>query len=486
LQYAADPASAPLSSIGGNIMTNAGGPHCLKYGVTFHQVKQIDCVLIGGDALRLDAADAGPDLLGVVIGSEGTLAVVVEATVRLRPLPPATRTLLATFADADRAAEAVFAILATGVTPAALEYADAAAIRMFDHYAPSGYPSDAGALLLIDLDGNAEAVAADLAVVEAELRRMAREVRRADDDAARAALWRGRLHAAQAIVATGLQHCLGDATVPPSRIPALQRAIATIAARHRLEIPTLGHAGDGNLHPVILFDGNDPRQIAAAARAEEELIGAALELGGTITGEHGVGSDKRHSMARHFRPAELAAMRAVKAAFDPLGLLNPGIVLPEAASEEPNLPQFAAAVREAVAARRGAWGERASIATTPASAEPATIAIDRDNRIVTASAATSLRALHAALATHGLRSPLPDGPESVGEMLSSDAAAREVARDALLGVRATLPDGPLVRFGGGLLKDVAGYDLKRLYAGGGTHFGILQEATFQAYAPRGQ
>ncbi|HEU0116796.1 MAG TPA: FAD-linked oxidase C-terminal domain-containing protein, partial [Thermomicrobiales bacterium] len=295
LLYAADPASAPFSSLGGNLMTNAGGPHCLKYGVTYHQVSELVCVLIGGETMRLGAADAGPDLLGVVIGSEGTLAVVVEATLRLRPLPAATRTLLATFADAAAAAAAVFALLATGIVPAALEYADATAIRMFDHYAPSGYPADA-ALLLIDLDGDADAVATDLETAEAVLQPAARDIWRADDAATRATLWRGRLHAAQAIMATGQQHHLGDATVPPSRIPDLQRAIEAISARHGLAIPTLGHAGDGNLHPIILFDGDDPRQRSAAALAEEELVDAALALGGTISGEHGIGSDKRSSM----------------------------------------------------------------------------------------------------------------------------------------------------------------------------------------------
>ena len=162
LCYSPDPASTPISSIGGNIATNAGGPHCLKYGVTFHHVIGVSCVLMGGESLRLRADDVGPDLLGVVIGSEGTLALVTEATLALHPLPAVTRTLLAVFTDAAAAAAAVSAILATGIVPAALEYADTAAIAMFDHYAPSGYPADAGALLLIDLDGTAEQVAAEL------------------------------------------------------------------------------------------------------------------------------------------------------------------------------------------------------------------------------------------------------------------------------------------------------------------------------------
>jgi glycolate oxidase len=486
LWYSPDPASRSISSIGGNIATNAGGPHCLKYGVTFHHVSALECVLMGGDTLRLRADDAGPDLLGVVIGSEGTLTIVTEATLRLRHLPEETRTLLAVFEDAAAAAEAVFTILATGVVPAALEYADAAAIAMFDHYAPSGYPADAGALLLVDLDGTAEEVASDLSVVEAVLQQVTRDVRRADDASTRAELWRGRLHAAHAIVATGQHYAACDTTVSPSRIPALQQAITTIAQHHQLVIPTLGHAGDGNLHPIILFDGNDPAQRMAAEQVHQELTVAALELGGTITGEHGVGSEKRHSMAQRFSPAEIAAMRAVKAAFDPTGLLNPGIVLPPSSSTEPPVPPFAAAVQTAVDARRHdqIWAT-ATQPMTPSVGETA-IAVDADNRTVTVSAATPLAALHDTLDQHDLYSPLPRGAGTVGALVGGGDTARGAVRGTLLGLRAQLPDGPGVHFGGSLLKDVAGYDLKRLYTGGAMMFGTLQEVTLQVRVQRGR
>jgi glycolate oxidase len=486
LCYSPDPASSPISSIGGNIATNAGGPHCLKYGVTFHHVTALECVLTGGDTLRLRADDAGPDLLGVVIGSEGTLAIVTEATLRLRPLPEETRTLLAVFADAAAAAQAVFTILAMGVVPAALEYSDAVAIAMFDHFAPSGYPADAGALLLIDLDGTAEEVASDLPVVEAVLQQASRDVRRADDASTRAELWRGRLHAAHAIVATGQQSVTCDTTVPPSRIPALQQAITAIAARHHVTIPTFGHAGDGNLHPVILFDGDDPAQRAAAAQVHEDLTAAALDLGGTITGEHGVGSEKRHSMAQRFRPAEIAAMRAVKAAFDPPGLLNPGIVLPPPSPAEPTVPQFAAAVRAAVDAPRHEQIWTTSTQPMARSGGETAIVVDADNRTVTVGAATPLAVLHDTLEGHDLCSPLPRGADTVGALVGGRASARAAVRETLLGVRAQLPDGPEVHFGGSLLKDVAGYDLKRLYTGSAMMFGTLQEVTLQVRVQRGR
>lgn len=484
LCYSPDPASSPISSLGGNIATNAGGPRCLKYGVTFHHVSALECVLMGGDTLRLRADDAGPDLLGVVIGSEGTLGIATEATLRLRPLPEETRTLLAVFGDASAAAQAVFTILATGVVPAALEYADAAAIAMFDHYAPTGYPAGAGALLLVDLDGTAEEVASDLSVVEAVLQQASRDVRRADDASTRAELWRGRLHAAHAIVATGQQSLTCDTTVPPSRIPALHQAITTIAQHHHLAIPTLGHAGDGNLHPVILFDGDDPAQREAAEQVHEELTVAALELGGTITGEHGVGSEKRHSMAQRFSPAEIAAMRAVKAAFDPAGLLNPGIVLPPPNPAEPTVPQFAAAVRGVVDARRHEQNWTTATRPMAPSVGKTGITVDADNRTVTTGAATPLAVLHDTLERHDLYSPLPQGADTVGALVDGGALARAAVRETLLGLRAQLPDGPDVHFGGSLLKDVAGYDLKRLYTGGTTMFGTLQDVTLQVRVRR--
>jgi glycolate oxidase len=288
-------------------------------------------------------------------------------------------------------------------------------------------------------------------------------------------------------VATGKQHFLCDTTVPPTRIPVLQGVIAAIGERHQLTIPVLGHAGDGNLHPIILFDGDDPGQSAAAVRAHEELTTATLVLGGTITGEHGIGSEKRHTMAQRFGPAEIAAMRTVKAAFDPLQLLNPGILLPALAPDEPGLPQFAVAMEEVLTARRTGRPWAASMVKTWSSAEESTpMAVDAENRTVTVAAATPLSVLHEALAAYGLQSPLPSTGQTVGALVSRDTAARGTVRDTLLAVRAALPDGPIVRFGGSTVKDVAGYDLKRLFIGSGSQFGSLNEVTLQVHVQSGR
>ncbi len=498
LCFSPDPASAPISTVGGNIAENAGGPHCLKYGVTVHHVEAVDCALPGGDMVALRADDTGPDLLGVLVGSEGTLGVITRATVRLRPLPSLTRSLLASFARVEAATEAVSAIIAAGVVPAALEFFDRAAATGMERFAPSGYALDAEATLLIDVEGEPDEVAADLASIERLLRRTASEVRRADDDAARAALWRGRLLAGQAIAASGLAYLIGDTTVPRERIPAMQREVYRIAARHGVHISTTGHAGDGNVHPTILYNKDDPEAVAAMHRASEDLIAAALSLGGTVTGEHGVGSEKRGFMARRFNAAELAAMRAVKAAFDPRGILNPGVLLPDPLPGEPDLPRFAAAVRAAVtAARAGRAGHGLAgnaAAPNPDSPPPphaertraAAVLVDGENLTVTAGADVALadlrdrlaaRRLHCALTAHGDEAGLA---RSLGGVVSAATGAdREAVRDCILAVGATLPEGDRVRFGSSAVKDVAGYDLKRLYIDGGARVGQLDDVTLK-------
>ena len=249
LCFSPDPASAPIATIGGNIAENAGGPHCLKYGVTVHHVASLACALPDGALVRFRADDPGPDLLGLLIGSEGTLGVVTEATLRLRPLPAVTHTLLAVFDHAEAATAAVSATLAAGILPAALEFFDQAAARLFEAFAPSGYPTDAAALLLVDLEGSAADVAQERPRVEALLASSAREIRRAEDAVTRAALWRGRLQAGQALQASGWDYVICDTTVPRPAIPAMQQAATAIAQQHGLRLLTQGHAGDGNIPP---------------------------------------------------------------------------------------------------------------------------------------------------------------------------------------------------------------------------------------------
>ncbi len=365
LCFSPDPASAPLSSIGGNIAENSGGPHCLKHGVTVHHVAEVECVLMGGDVMRLSAQDRGPDLLGVVIGSEGTLGVVTQARLLLRPLPAMTSSLMAVFDDIEAAIEAVSAILRTGIIPAALEFMDRSAVQVADAMAPTGYPGDAEAILLIDIEGSKAEVAAQMDSIEAQLHQRSREVRRADDPQERATLWRGRLQIGQATLASGSAFYIGDTTVPRERIPLMQRAVQALADRHRLRVFTTGHAGDGNIHPIVLFDGDDLAEVERVQVMVQEMAGMALEFGGTLTGEHGVGSEKRPLMRQRFSASEIAAMRVVKRTFDPNGLLNPGILLPDPAADEPAIPRFQVAIDQAVATvRAGHSSASVSVTTT--------------------------------------------------------------------------------------------------------------------------
>ncbi|MGA7669048.1 MAG: FAD-linked oxidase C-terminal domain-containing protein [Nitrolancea sp.] len=482
LCYSPDPASAPLSSIGGNIAENSGGPHCLKHGVTVHHVDSIDCVLLGGEAIHLSAADAGPDLLGVMIGSEGTLAVTTQATLRLRPLPAMTSSLLAVFDDLDVAIDAVGTILRAGVIPAALEFMDLASVKVAEAMAPTGYPTDADAILLIDIEGSDEEVAAQMAAIEANLRQHAREVRRADDPTERATLWRGRLQIGQATLASGRAFYIGDTTVPRERIPLMQRSVRSLADRYQLDVFTTGHAGDGNIHPIVLFDGDDPAEVERVRTMVTEWAGMALELGGTLTGEHGVGSEKRPLMRQRFGAAEIAAMRSVKRAFDPDGLLNPGVLLPEPSDDEPALPRFNQAIAETVSSLRIRQMPEPVATNARDNGDGDVIEIDVENLTVSAPGSASLRQLQRHLAERGFRTLIGDGarePTRTLRSILSDAAVRADVRASLLAVESVLPDGQPVRFGSKAVKDVAGYDLKRLYIGSGDAFGAVREVTLQ-------
>jgi glycolate oxidase subunit GlcD len=341
LCYAPDPSSQTACTIGGNVAENSGGPHCLKYGVTSRYVTGLTVVLAGGRLVELGGAGrdpaAGYDLVGLVVGSEGCFAIATEVEVKLLPLPEGVRTLLAIFDSLEDAARAVTAIVGDGLLPAALEIMDGPAIQAVEAsvYA-AGYPTDAAAALVVEFDGTEAALDADASTAEEFcLRAGAREVRRATDPARREALWKGRKKAFGAFGRLAPDLVVQDATVPRTKLPDALRRVSEIAARYDLTIANVFHAGDGNLHPKILFDRRNEEQLARVEEASREIMAACVSLGGTITGEHGVGVDKRKYMTLVHGPDELAAMAAVKRAFDPDGLLNPGKVLPDVVSDSP-------------------------------------------------------------------------------------------------------------------------------------------------------
>ena len=339
LQYVPDPSSQAACTVGGNVAENAGGPHCLKYGVTTNHIVALEVVLPDGSVTRLGSnqGDAwGPDLVGLFVGSEGMFGIATEITVRLEPVPESVRTMLADFPTVRAASEAVSSIIAAGIVPAALEMMDRACVAAVEAsiYA-AGYPTDAAAVLLVELDGQADAVEAEAETVrEILLDRGAREVRSASTVGDRAKLWQGRKKAFGAMGRIAPDLAVQDAVVPRSALPAIMDQIEGIRREYGLTISNVFHAGDGNLHPNISFDRRDPVVAARVKSACREIMAACVAVGGSITGEHGVGSDKIDYMPWIFDAESLGAMRAVRRAFDPAEMANPGKVVPVRACRE--------------------------------------------------------------------------------------------------------------------------------------------------------
>ncbi len=339
LLYAPDPSSQAACTIGGNVAENAGGPHCLKYGVTLNHIAAVTVCLPNGELVQFGSAVSEPDgydLCGLFIGSEGCFGIATDVWVRLLPVAPAVRTLLADFSAMTDAARAVSAIIATGIVPAALEMMDQATIRAVEAsiYA-AGYPTDAAAVLLAEVDGLEAGLDADVRTIERCCREAgARDVRIATTETERARLWQGRKKAFGALGRIAPHLVVQDAVVPRTRLPAVLDAIAAIGARHGVNVCNVFHAGDGNLHPNISYDADNADESARVHAAMSEIMQACIDAGGTITGEHGVGLDKLGYMDALFTEPSLAAMCAVREVFDPERRANPGKVVPIHACRE--------------------------------------------------------------------------------------------------------------------------------------------------------
>ena len=340
LHYAPDPSSQSACTIGGNVAENAGGPHCLKYGVTANHILALEVVLATGETVELGSRGGepwGPDLVGLFVGSEGNFGVATRIAVRLTPLPQAVRTLLADFMALRAAGEGVSAIIAAGIVPAALEMMDQSCVRAVeDSVYAAGYPRDAAAVLLVELDGHDEAaVTAEADAVAALLKHAgARSIRTAADESERERLWQGRKKAFGAMGRLSRDLVVQDAVVPRSALPDVLEAIAAIAAAHALVVSNVFHAGDGNLHPNISFDATDAGMRARVEAGSAEIMAVCIAAGGTITGEHGVGLDKLRYMPLIFDAESLGAMHAVRLVFDPEERVNPGKVVPVHACRE--------------------------------------------------------------------------------------------------------------------------------------------------------
>ena len=332
LHYAPDPSSQQACTIGGNVATNAGGPHCLASGVTATHVLAVEVVLADGSVTVLGGLEPdlpGYDLRGCFVGSEGTMGIATRIAVRLTPDPPVVRTLLLDFTSIEDAGAAVSGIIAAGVVPAALEMMDAEITRAVEDYVGAGYPRDAAAVLLVEVDGRPDGVDAQIAVVEQVGREHgARTVRVAADEAERVLLWKGRKSAFGAIARIAPDYYLHDAVVPRTKLVEVLRQVYAIAAEQRITMMNVFHAGDGNLHPLIVFDAREPGIWERVHRAGDEILAACVAAGGVLSGEHGIGLEKRDAMPLVFSADDLDAQARLRDAFDPSGRANPTKVLP--------------------------------------------------------------------------------------------------------------------------------------------------------------
>jgi glycolate oxidase len=332
LYYAPDPSSQVACSIGGNVAENSGGVHCLKYGLTVHNVLGVRGYTVEGERVELGGRvldSPGLDLLALTVGSEGLLLIVTEVIVRLIPRPPRAQLVMASFAGVHSAGDAVAAIIAGGIIPAGLEMMDRKATAAVEPFVHAGYDLEAAAILLVESDGTPEEVSDQVREIEDVLRASgASAIRVSGSEAERLRLWSGRKNAFPAAGRLSPDYYCMDGTIPRRHVGRVLEAIGEMELRYGLRCMNVFHAGDGNLHPVILFDANEPGSWERAERFGADILELCVELGGTITGEHGVGIEKINSMCVQFSPAERAAFFAVKEAFDPAGLLNPGKLIP--------------------------------------------------------------------------------------------------------------------------------------------------------------
>ncbi len=334
--YAPDPSSQQACTIGGNIAENSGGPHTLKYGVTTNHVLGLTLVLADGEVVELGGPAeerCGYDLVGAVVGAEGTAGIVTRAILRIVREPEDHRTMLAVFADVEAATRAVSSIIASGIVPGAIEMMDQLIIRAVEEAFHVGLPGNAGAVLIIELDGLSAGLDEYVSRVIAIARDAgASEVRIARNEAERAGLWKARKRAFGAVGRLAPNYATQDGVVPRTRLPDILRAITEVSRRHGLAIGNVFHAGDGNIHPIVLYDERDPGQVRAAVEAGREILAACVEMGGSLTGEHGIGVEKQAEMPLLFSPEDLIAMTELRHVFDPMERSNPNKVIPRPGS----------------------------------------------------------------------------------------------------------------------------------------------------------
>ncbi|OGR42344.1 MAG: hypothetical protein A2X35_01165 [Elusimicrobia bacterium GWA2_61_42] len=506
--YAPDPASQKVSTIGGNIGENAGGPLCLKYGVTSDNVEKLEVVTPEGDVKTWSYKDPGPDLMSLMVGSEGTLGVVTHAWLKILPIPRHIKTASAAFTSLDDAMRAVTRVIGDGIVPRALEAMDRVSLDAALNGKTSPFPAGTEAVLIIELDGaDAVKVKRDLEDVEKICAANAcAAFKVAADEAERELLWAARKGAYPAMARLAPDVLVEDGVVPRPRLPEALKETREILSKYKLTAGLLFHAGDGNLHPNMIFDRRDIQEVKRVKKAGYEILKSCIKLGGTISGEHGIGVEKRVAMNWLYGRDELDFFRRIKAAFDPADLANPDKILPVAADARAEAAPESLADRAALSPQaralvdelrlRARSGERTAVTGLGTRLKADRImqgaksldlrslasraVIDRENLTVRAEAGLELEELRRQLKDAGLNLELPDLKGSVGGLIA--AKVFPDLRELLLGLEIVTADGTLLELGGRTVKNVAGYDAVKLFCGSMGAYGVILGATFAVSA----
>ncbi len=518
--YAPDPASQKVATIGGNAGENSGGPRCLKYGVTTNHILGLEVVLASGEIMRFGGPSLDPpgyDLRGVMIGSEGTLGIVTEITVRILPLAEKIITMLAIYNDIADAAHSVSDIISAGIVPTTLEMMDSKIIQAVEDSYACGYPRDAAAVLIIEVEGPPAGLREQAEQIrQLCLKNNCREINEAKDNDERNRLWEGRRGAFGAVARLAPNYLVNDCTVPRTKLPLALAKVAEITDKYNFEHGNVFHAGDGNLHPLILFDSRNTEHLHQVEKAGWEIMQACVNLGGTISGEHGIGLEKLNAMHMIFSDDDMVSQRALQIAFDSEKKLNPGKVIPRSkksdlAAEQQEFNPAAAShsptgsekkiqdnILKAISENQSVFptgnGTSADFGNAPDTASIPlqsaelckTIEYDPPNQVITAGTGTTLESLQKELAAHNqwfpVRPPLLLQQHSLGGVVALGIGGPErmlygAPRDLLLGLRFVNGSGKIISTGGKVVKNVAGYDLTRLLTGSAGTLGFITAVT---------
>jgi glycolate oxidase subunit GlcD len=511
LFYPPDPGSQKACTIGGNVATNAGGPHCLKYGVTSHFVSGVDVVMPDGKQVRFNVDDPGYDMTGFFVGSEGTLGIVTSIRLKLLPIPAFVRTMLVSFKSMEKAIQSVTDIIAAGILPATLEAMDHTTVAAVEAFVHAGYPLEAEAVLLIEVDGDKPApLDSDVSrIKEICEKNECFDFRFAKDETERNKLWEGRRGSYAAMARLAPNVLVEDGAVPRTKLVEALRKIQEIAAFHKLRVALLFHAGDGNLHPQIIFDERDAAMTKRVKEAGYQMLKACVDLGGTISGEHGIGVDKREAMRWLFTRETLVLFRRLKNAFDPDNFCNPDKLIPLVAtsSEAPTAPvvekeyelsplgmasadseeHLISMVRSFAAEKKqfGVQGTQSKYKIL----ENVTVNLSKLNRIIDFDQGNLTITVQAGALIDDVRREVERagqylwvaGTGTVGGVVATKSSARPFLRDSILGMRVLLPTGDVVQFGAKTMKNVAGYDAAKLLIGSWGTLGIIIDVTFRTF-----